>query len=143
MSRSRIRIVCCLCGKTIPQSSDVYALDEEWQRRFPQMVGILACRKCAVDSNQWRCRAPEGGYVDGHQPTSRKPDCFDSWDHITGEGTHVGMVRLHPWPALLQGAEDYLRRYMARFRNESGEVVDQVRDALDRWDAQPPPGPSQ
>jgi len=49
MSRPRFRIACCLCGQPIPLQRDVYALDAEWQRRFPRMVGTLACGRCVVD----------------------------------------------------------------------------------------------
>jgi len=43
MPATRLRIACCLCRKPMPQAKDVYALDEEWQRRFPDMIGTLAC----------------------------------------------------------------------------------------------------
>lgn len=94
-----------------------------------------------MNNNSWSCRAPGGAYIEGHRPTSRKPKCYDSWDHIQDYGTRVGMVRSHPWSALLQGAEDYLRGYMTRYGNERDETVDQVRAALERWDTQPRPAP--
>ncbi|AGL15148.1 hypothetical protein L083_1638 [Actinoplanes sp. N902-109] len=35
MSTPRLHLTCCLCRKPIPQNADVYALDHEWQRRYP------------------------------------------------------------------------------------------------------------
>jgi hypothetical protein len=104
MPRPRFRIVCCLCRKPIPQAKDVYALDEEWQRRFPDMIGTLACPKCA-EHNQWRCRRPGGTFANGHRrPASQTEDReHDSWDHMRGHGTHAAMVISHPWSGLLQG----------------------------------------
>ena len=42
MLRPRPTIACCLCGRTIPRASAAYALDGEWERRFPRMTGMLA-----------------------------------------------------------------------------------------------------
>ncbi|MEV4892781.1 hypothetical protein AB0K48_25710 [Nonomuraea sp. NPDC055795] len=49
MPRLKFRLACCLCGKCIPLACDVYTLDAEWQRRFPQLIGTLACA-CAVST---------------------------------------------------------------------------------------------
>lgn len=35
MPSPSFRINCCLCRKPIPKRQDVYALDDEWRRRFP------------------------------------------------------------------------------------------------------------
>lgn len=74
MSAPRLRITCCLCRKPVPLKSDVYALDLEWQRRYPQMVGILACDTCAVSSTYFfRCRRTHNdAYVPGH-PSPASP----------------------------------------------------------------------
>lgn len=62
------RLACCMCREPVPYHSDVYALDAEWQRRYPTMVGVLACQRCALDTN-WSCRQRDGlTYVDGHIP---------------------------------------------------------------------------
>lgn len=50
MSRPSFRLASCLCRKPIPQAKGVYALDAERQRRFPDMLGILACDRCAVNT---------------------------------------------------------------------------------------------
>jgi hypothetical protein len=99
------------------------------------MIGVLACAKCAVHTNQWRCQQPDGTYVPNNRP-GRKPKCFDSWDHIEREGTHVAMALLYPWSALQQGSEEYLRRYLARFAKKDDAIVNPVRDALTRWDTE-------
>lgn len=134
MPRPKFRIACCLCGKPIPQTQDIYALDSEWQRRFPKMVGTLSCGRCAVSDNVWSCRTPRGTHVAGHQPSERDGDhCDDSWDHITSWGTHVAMVLSNPWSGLLQGAQEYLR-YTAGRRGTATDVARELRDVLARWD---------
>lgn len=60
MLRPKFRITCCLCGKAVPLASDVFALDAEWQRRFQQMRGTLACSRCATGT-EWTCQYPNGG----------------------------------------------------------------------------------
>lgn len=140
MARPRFRITCCLCEKAIPQSSDVNALDEEWQRRFPKMVGILACNKCVLRSKQWdwSCQGRNGTCVDGHRPAANtRPNSAgfcDSWRHVEYFGTHVALVWLYPWSGLLQGAEQYLRHTVQHARVRS-EPVQHIQDALTRWDA--------
>jgi hypothetical protein len=117
MPPPKFRIACCLCGKPIPQAQDIYALDAEWRRRFPKMVGNLSCSRCAVSKNVWTCRTSAGVHVAGHQLSERDGDrCHDSWDHITSWGTHVALVMSNPWSGLLQGAEEYLHRWPPRPR---------------------------
>lgn len=53
MSAVNFRIACCKCGKPIPLTQNVYALDGEWQRRFPTMRGTLAYQRCALRTT-WR-----------------------------------------------------------------------------------------
>ncbi|MEV6927438.1 hypothetical protein AB0M46_23435 [Dactylosporangium sp. NPDC051485] len=137
MRSPQFRIACCLCGKPIPLASDVYALDQEWRRRFPQMVGTLACRRCALDRNQWKCQNADGTYVAGHhQPAARGDEDrdFDSWSHIAAEETHRAMVTTHPWSGLVQGAEEYLRHLASRPGVDLA-VAARLRHALDEWDA--------
>lgn len=58
------RLACCMCRNPIPSHSDVYALDAEWQRRYPRMVGTLACQGCALGTH-WSCRQRDGLTDDG------------------------------------------------------------------------------
>ncbi|WP_223874705.1 hypothetical protein [Salinispora oceanensis] len=87
MSAPRLRITCCLCRKPVPRKSDVYALDLEWQRRYPQMAGILACGTCAVSSTYFfRCRRTHNdAYVPGHLPVA---------DQSESRATPAGNIRL-------------------------------------------------
>ncbi|MGW3473444.1 hypothetical protein ACWDKQ_34460 [Saccharopolyspora sp. NPDC000995] len=133
MPRPKFRIACCLCRKPIPQAQNVYALDEEWQRRFPKMVGTLSCSTCAVSNNVWSCRTSRGTHVAGHRPATRKDSCHDSWDHIDGWGTHVAMVLSRPWSGLQQGAEEYLRHTVRR-PGVDRDVAQELQDVLGRWD---------
>lgn len=138
MPRPRFRIACCLCGKPIPLASDVYDLDKEWERRFPQMNGTLACG-CALNYS-WQCHGRGGGYVEGHvsavdsagAPKPSRRD-FDSWSHIGPPATHVAGVLHNPWSGLLQGAEEYLR-YTARRPGVHPDVAQQLQAVLDAWD---------
>ncbi|MEU1628262.1 hypothetical protein ABZ746_23615 [Streptomyces sp. NPDC020096] len=107
------RIRCCLCGRNIPLAQDIYELDAEWQRRFPDMVGTFACARCALDT-YWSCeQRGTGTYVDGHI-SAAEGRCFDSWSHIGHEGTQRAMVQVCPRSALLQGGEPYLRSLATR-----------------------------
>lgn len=126
------RISCCLCRKNIPLAQDVFELDAEWQRRFPSMVGVLACARCAL-STPWSCE--KGGrkaYVEGHIPAARS-NCFDAWSHVGLEGTHRAMVVHFPESALLQGAEPYVR-WRADDKQTGPEVAARMRAALLEWD---------
>ncbi|MDJ0385019.1 hypothetical protein [Streptomyces sp. G-G2] len=126
------RISCCLCRKNIPPTGDVFALDAEWQRRFPAMVGTLACRACAMGTT-WRCTSRDDSFVDGHIPVADRP-CFDAWNHLSSPGTHRGLVQEHPRSGLLQGAGPYLRWYAGHTGTEPDDAA-AVRAALDEWDA--------
>ncbi|MGW6360316.1 hypothetical protein ACWFR5_35415 [Streptomyces sp. NPDC055092] len=111
MSAVKFRVACCLCRKAIPLSQDIYALDQERQRRFPGMRGVLARQKCALRT-PWKCTKPGSQeYVNGHialRGSDRSTD-FDAWSHVRANGTHKAMVMTYPEAALLQGAEPYLR----------------------------------
>jgi hypothetical protein len=100
------------------------------------MIGTLACSRCVLLANQWKCRRPSGAFVDGHRRSANRDEDHDhdSWDHLQGHGTHASMVISHPWSGLLQGAEDYLR-YMALRRSVSQRIARRIQDVLDRWDA--------
>ncbi|MEU0532326.1 hypothetical protein [Amycolatopsis tolypomycina] len=130
MARPDFRITCCLCGKPIPRASDVYALDEEWQRRYPTMVGTLACKKCALSPQHfWKCQVALDEYVPGHHPAADPKECYDSWDHIVGFGTHAAMVMVHPYSGVLQGAEEYLRWQLGR-PGPDNDLTKGIREAL-------------
>jgi hypothetical protein len=134
MPRTSFRIACCLCGKSIPKSQDIYALDAEWQRRFPKMTGTLACGRCALHDHPWQCEKPGGGFVGGHIPATHDSSDIDAWSHVGLSGTHVAMVLEHPESGLLQGAEEYLR-YVARRSGVNGQVAQRLRVVLEGWDA--------
>lgn len=126
---------CCLCGSTVPQAKDVYALDAEWKRRFPRMTGTLACEQCALFTTKWACRQPgTGTYVTGHIPAAEER-CFDSWSHVGPPGTQRAMMCLHPRSALLQGGEPYLRDLTAR-AGVTARLATRINAALRDWDAQ-------
>ncbi|WP_327668070.1 MULTISPECIES: hypothetical protein [unclassified Streptomyces] len=135
MSAAPFRITCCLCRKAIPLSQDVYALDQEWQRRFPTMRGILACQRCTLRT-PWKCMKPGSReYVDGHiavPGTDQRTD-FDAWSHVRANGTSRAMVMMFPDAGLLQGAETYLRNAAQRRSANSG-VARKLRSALNKWD---------
>ncbi|MFF7249942.1 hypothetical protein ACFZBU_39335 [Embleya sp. NPDC008237] len=136
MSVPRFRLACCLCRKPIPLSTDVYALDAEWQRRYPAMLGILACQRCALSTGWSSCKGSDGVYADGHIPAARARCDVDAWSHVLGMGTHIGMVQNHPRSALLQGAEPYLR-HLAQRPRVAPAVALRLRAILDEWDAAP------
>lgn len=135
---SSYRLSCCLCRRPIGQRADVYALDAEWQRRYPEMVGNLACSGCALTKHAWRCDDARGRYIDGHVRAIQRtePPCLDSWDHIAEYGTRAAMVLLYPRSGLLQGAESAVRR-TARSKRGDAELIARARDAVDDWDAMP------
>jgi hypothetical protein len=134
MPRPSFRIACCMCGKPIPNSQDAYALDAEWQRRFPEMTGTLACADCALHRHQWDCGRRGGSFVDGHIPTSHDGSDIDSWSHVGPPATHVAAVLDDPWSGLLQGAEEYLR-HVARRPGVDRQVAQRLRAVLEQWDA--------
>lgn len=137
------RIKCCLCSTWLTSEGNRkpgygYLLDEEWQRRFPHMVGILACRGCVEDTHKWICRNTAGGaFLDpAHLATelSRERWDYTSKDHALIRDI-TWLVVAHPQTALLQGAEDYLRHF-ARLPDtpDSRRDTERVSDALERWD---------
>ncbi|MFD8621412.1 hypothetical protein [Streptomyces sp. NPDC059513] len=131
------RIRCCRCDKNIPLTQDIYELDAEWQRRFPDMVGTLACHSCALRT-YWSCTGRDGAYVDGHiSPPCHysAPDCIDSWSHVSPPGPHRHRVLESPHSGLLQGAEAYLRNVATR-RGTSRETTARLRTAIQEWDEQ-------
>ncbi|MEC3982518.1 hypothetical protein [Amycolatopsis sp. H20-H5] len=132
MTRPTLRIACCLCDEPIPRGSDIYALGKEWQRRFPAMVGILACGQCALSRNVCHCRGPGGTRVAGHHPATHTIDCRSCGDHIEGYGTHPAMVVTQPVSALQQGAEEYLRHVLDRPGGVSADIAQAIQDAFDR-----------
>lgn len=134
MQRPKFRIACCLCRKPIPLSREIYLLDAEWQRRFPKMIGTLACGRCALRDHTWRCEKPGGGFVDGHIPAAHRGSDIDSWSHAGSPGTHVAMVLEYPEPALVQGAEEYLR-HVARSPSAYGQMAKRIQLVLQEWDA--------
>ncbi|MFD8622091.1 hypothetical protein [Streptomyces sp. NPDC059513] len=131
------RIRCCRCGQNIRLAQDIYELDAEWQRRFPDMVGTLACHDCALRT-YWICTGPDGAYVDGQIPAPRHysaPDCFDALSNVSAPGTARARVAMSPRSGLLQGAEAYLRSLATR-RGVNLETAAEVRAALREWDDQ-------
>ncbi|MEU1948181.1 hypothetical protein ABZ554_38475, partial [Streptomyces sp. NPDC020125] len=92
------RIKCCRCRKNIPLAQDVYELDAEWRRRFPRMVGTLACSRCA-EKTHWCCTNPDGSYSDDIPAAGAR--CFDAWSHISSSGSHQAMVLRLPRSGLL------------------------------------------
>ncbi|MEV7160244.1 hypothetical protein AB0N77_37500 [Streptomyces misionensis] len=128
------RISCCLCRKNIPLAGDVIALDAEWQRRYPDMRGILACARCVSDYGWTCCTTTEGGFVDGHVAAPEDQADIDSWSHHLERGTHRALVQARPRAGLLQGAEAYLRSIAAR--NTDSEYVVMLRAVIQEWDEQ-------
>ena len=131
-----LRITCCLCGKPIPKTADIVALDDEWRRRFPQMVGILARNDCVFGIKNGSCRTLGGAFVPGHilAPGKTEDQDYDLWDHLQGFGTQTAMAYSYPWSAVRQGAEEWLRHVVRRPQLNSG-VRTELQDALDRWKA--------
>lgn len=136
---SSYSLLCCLCRRPIGKRADVYALDGEWQRRYPEMVGSLACQRCALFKHTWKCYGAGGKYVDGHigianQPRSenRHSADLDSWDHIEEEGAHAAMILLHPRSGLLQGAKERVRATATSKRGDQ-ELIAKAREALQEW----------
>ncbi|WP_159031388.1 hypothetical protein [Streptomyces sp. S8] len=120
------RIRCCLCAKNIPLRGDVIALDGEWQRRYSDMVGTLACERCVIDRG-WN-------FVAGHIAAPEDQVDVDSWSHHLDRGTHRALVNLYPRSGMLQGAEPYLR-WLAVDRYTLPEVAARLREALEEFDA--------
>ncbi|QCB26666.1 hypothetical protein [Streptomyces sp. SS52] len=128
------RLRCCLCRKNIPLAGDVIALDGEWQRRYPDMRGTLACERCVIDYGWNRCTTTKGSFIDGHVAAPEGEVDVDSWSHHLERGTHRALVTLYPHSGLLQGAEPYLRSLASR-KGTLPDVVTRLLTALDEWDA--------
>ncbi|MFI5823733.1 hypothetical protein ACIA8I_32295 [Streptomyces rishiriensis] len=121
------RFTCCLCRKNIPLARDVIALDDERQRRYPNMRGTLACERCVIDYG-WNC-----GFVDGH--VAAPEDEVDSWSHHLERGTHRAPMQCHPRSGLLQGAEAYLRSVATR-KGADPEFAAMLRTVTQEWHEQ-------
>lgn len=134
MAAPKIRLACCLCGKSLPQKAKVYPLDAEWRRRNPNMVGMLACR-CAIGGDRhWWCKEIQGKRPEGHIPADSTIPCMDSWSHLEVACTMAAAVTIYPDSALAQGAEEYLR-HTANRRGQTKDVATHLQVALTRWDA--------
>ncbi|MFD4528383.1 hypothetical protein ACFWP7_31595 [Streptomyces sp. NPDC058470] len=129
------RISCCLCRKNIPLAGDVIALDGEWQRRYPNMRGTLACERCVIDYGWNCCTTTEGGFVDGHVAAPDGEVDVDSWSHHLNRGTHRALVQCHPRSGLLQGAEPYLRSVATR-KGTDPEFAAMLRTVIQERDEQ-------
>lgn len=123
-----LRLTCCLCRRQIARGPDIYALDAEWRRRFPQMEGILACYKCTIDRNQWDCGKHPNWH--GSHP------CLDGRSHIEDEGTQRAMVLLHPDCAVRQGAAHYLEWWATKHGNSGSDLARRVLAAVAQIAAQ-------
>lgn len=100
-----LRLACCLCRRRVPPGQDMYLLDAEWQRRYPQMVGSIACRRCALSNKYyWDCRKSP----DGHIPREGRGPDGDAWNHFSAYGTQKGLASLRPSAAALQGGAEYV-----------------------------------
>ncbi|MGW4234946.1 hypothetical protein ACWEF9_37730 [Streptomyces sp. NPDC004980] len=119
------RLTCCLCRSPLTQG--IYELDAEWQRRFPDIVGTLACHDCALRTD-WTCTR-NGLYVEGHIPAGIPVPCIDA----SSPCTHRSRVLASPHSGLLQGAEPYLRSVAAR-RGTSPVLAYRLRTVLQEWE---------
>ena len=133
--RPGFRLACCLCRKPIPARSDVLPLDDEWARRYPRMVGRLACHRCALsDAYYWDC-APVGDvFAPGHIPAAINGPDIDSWSHAGPEHTQVAAVLNFPESAMVQGGAAYLR-WAARWPRAAPETRARLVEFLADWDA--------
>lgn len=121
-----MKLTCCMCGKYAPQTQDMYELDAEYVRRYPEMVGTLACRQCAVRDRYFECKNHKDDYVPGHVPAQSNPHCFDSWHHIICYGPQEALAVKVPESGVRQGARDYLIGVRAHLRRGS-----EVRESID------------
>ncbi|MFD9114644.1 hypothetical protein [Streptomyces bottropensis] len=129
------RISCCLCRKNIPLAGDVIALDAEWQRRYPDMHGTLACERCVIEYGWNCCTTTKGAFVDGHIAAPEDQVDVDSWSHHLERGTHRALVLAYPRSGLLQGAEPYLR-WRAGHKGTAPEIAAMLRTVIQEWDEQ-------
>jgi hypothetical protein len=117
MTAPPLVLACCRCGKRLPRARDVYALDDEWARRYPAMTGRLACHGCAL-GDRWACGAPGGGFAAGHIPsqfTRAGGRDIDSWSHVSPPHTLRAAARAWPDSAVAQGGETYVRWLVRRW----------------------------
>lgn len=135
MTPPKFRLACCLCEKNIPLTQDVFALDAEWQRRFPAMRGILACQRCATGT-YWCCTTRDGQFEDGHIAAPDDRADIDAWSHILLRGTHKAMVLRYPRAGMRQGAEEYVR-HTAERDGVNPEVAARLRTVLASRAARP------
>lgn len=113
MSAPPLLLACCLCARRLPARRDVYVLDGEWARRYPQMRGRIACERCALRDHYWECDA-SGAYPPGHvAATAGRPD-HDSWCHMLAHGTLKGVTLGYPEWAVEQGGGEYVRWLVRR-----------------------------
>jgi hypothetical protein len=128
------RIRCCLCRNNISLAGDVIALDGEWQRRYPDMHGTLACERCVVTYGWKSCTTTTGAFVDGHIAAPEDVVDVDFFSHLLERGTQRALVIRHPHSGLLQGAESYLR-WLADRKDTLPDVAATLREALQEWDS--------
>lgn len=116
----RLSMTCCICSRKVPVREDMYALDGEWRRRFPQMSGWLACWKCSVGGWRGDCADTPGGLPQDHiaalRPDGSVIDRCDAECHRLGWGSQKGMARLYPESAVLQGGREYLESLLDGMR---------------------------
>nr|WP_181411775.1 hypothetical protein [Streptomyces sp. FR1] len=74
--------------KNIPLAGDVIVLDGEWQRRYPNMRGTLACERCVIDNGWNCCTTTKGGFG----------------SHHLEHGTHRALATLYPPLRLVPGS---------------------------------------
>lgn len=122
----KVELTCCLCGKRIPGTSDVYPLDAEWQRRHPGLTGYLACRCALAQKWYWHCSPPAPSHI---RP---KNGCVDAWSHLGVACTHKGAAQHHALSALRQGAEAYVR-HTATGTWAHPDLRERLQEALRQW----------
>lgn len=122
-----LRLRCCLCRKLIAQRVDVFRLDGEWHRRFPQMVGSIACQKCAQETEWGLCDRQDGSFPEGHVTSQTGGSICDSWAHVTSSGTQRAVVALDPESGVRQGGREYLASVISK-----GAIADRHRAKIER-----------
>lgn len=134
-SRLRLELRCCLCARQIGASKkyDVLVLDDEWARRFPRMIGRIACIDCAMgNATYWTCDAGVDAWVPGHIHRDSWPSGpdHDAWCHFRGEGTPRAVCRVFPEYAVLQGASEYLSQLLLSARALDPDSRTRIEKAL-------------
>jgi hypothetical protein len=143
--RPTSQVVCCLCRRPIPPEQDVFATDAEWQRRFPAMVGVLACEECVLEA-EWKCQDEVGEFVPGHIPATGHgagDQDIDSWSHLPAQGSQATMVQHFPHEATDQGAESRPRQVAARKTTSIvlAEQRTELMGLIDAWQTARPSRP--